>query len=165
MKKNLILIVALIGIGLIGRIIPHPYNFTPMTAIALLSAYAFKNKWIAIGLPLVSFWISDLIINNFVYAGYYENFRIFSPSFLWVYGSILCISIMGRFAINNIDMTIISQKINISSKREVIEVNISKLLSLDENKINLKGKSVDKLGIIGNNEASAALVSISLSNA
>ena len=70
-----------------------------------------------------------------------------------------------RFAINNIDMTIISQKINISSKREVIEVNISKLLSLDENKINLKGKSVDKLGIIGNNEASAALVSISLSNA
>ena len=40
-----------------------------------------------------------------------------------------------RFAINNIDMTIISQKINISSKREVIEVNISKLLGLDENKI------------------------------
>jgi 2-C-methyl-D-erythritol 4-phosphate cytidylyltransferase/2-C-methyl-D-erythritol 2,4-cyclodiphosphate synthase len=70
-----------------------------------------------------------------------------------------------RFAINNIDMTIISQKINISSKREVIEINISKLLSLDENKINLKGKSVDKLGIIGNNEASAAFVSISLSNA
>ena len=70
-----------------------------------------------------------------------------------------------RFAINNIDITIISQKINISSKREVIEVNISKLLSLDENKINLKGKSVDKLGIIGNNEASAAFVSISLSNA
>ena len=69
------------------------------------------------------------------------------------------------FVINNIDMTIISQKINISSKREVIEANISKLLSLDENKINLKGKSVDKLGIIGKNEASAALVSISLSNA
>ena len=65
MKKNLILIVALIAIGLIGRIIPHAYNFTPMTAIALLSAYAFKNKWIAIGLPLLSFWISDLIINNF----------------------------------------------------------------------------------------------------
>ena len=55
MKKNLILIVALIGIGLIGRIIPHPYNFTPMTAIALLSAYAFKNKWIAIGTSISIF--------------------------------------------------------------------------------------------------------------
>jgi len=101
MKKNIIIIVALIAIGLIGRIIPHAYNFTPMTAIALLSAYAFKNKWIAIGLPLLSFWISDLIVNNFIYAGYYENFKIFSPSFLWVYGSILCISIMGRFTLNN----------------------------------------------------------------
>lgn len=72
---------------------------------------------------------------------------------------------ISRFVVNNIDMTIISQKINISSKREVIEDNISKLLGLDENKINLKGKSVDQLGIIGNNEASAAFVSISLSNA
>ena len=69
------------------------------------------------------------------------------------------------FKINNIDMTIISQKINISSKSKVIEENISKLLSFDKNRINLKGKSVDKLGIIGNNEASAAFVSISLTDA
>jgi 2-C-methyl-D-erythritol 4-phosphate cytidylyltransferase/2-C-methyl-D-erythritol 2,4-cyclodiphosphate synthase len=70
-----------------------------------------------------------------------------------------------RFKINNIDMTIISQKINISSKRGIVEDNISKLLSIEKTKINLKGKSVDKIGIIGNNEASAALVSILLVNA
>ena len=99
MKRNIILILALVAIGILGRIIPHPYNFTPMTAIALLSAHAFKNKWIAIGLPLLSFWVSDLIINNFIYAGYYESFRIFSPGLLWVYGSVACISIMGRFAL------------------------------------------------------------------
>jgi 2-C-methyl-D-erythritol 4-phosphate cytidylyltransferase/2-C-methyl-D-erythritol 2,4-cyclodiphosphate synthase len=62
-------------------------------------------------------------------------------------------------------MTIISQKINISSKRGIVEDNISKLLSIEKTKINLKGKSVDKIGIIGNNEASAALVSILLVNA
>ena len=70
-----------------------------------------------------------------------------------------------RFKINNIDMTVISQKINISPKRGIVEDNISKLLSIEKTKINLKGKSVDKLGIIGNNEASAALVSILLVNA
>mgnify|MGYP006113319037 FL=1 len=70
-----------------------------------------------------------------------------------------------RFKINNIDMTIISQKINISPKRGIVEDNISKLLSIEKTKINLKGKSVDKIGIIGNNEASAALVSILLVNA
>ena len=62
-------------------------------------------------------------------------------------------------------MTIISQKINVSSKRDLIEENISKLLDFDKTSINLKGKSVDNLGIIGNNEASAAFVSISLNHA
>ena len=70
-----------------------------------------------------------------------------------------------KFQINNIDMTIISQKINVSSKRALIEENISKLLDFDKTSINLKGKSVDNLGIIGNNEASAAFVSISLNHA
>ena len=70
-----------------------------------------------------------------------------------------------KFQINNIDMTIISQKINVSSKRDLIEENISKLLDFDKTSINLKGKSVDNLGIIGNNEASAAFVSISLNHA
>ena len=111
MKRNIILIIALVAIGILGRVIPHPYNFTPMTAIALLSAHAFKNKWVAIGIPLISFWVSDIIINNFIYAGYYENFRIFSPGVLWIYGSIACITLMGKFSLNKVSVT----KIGLSS--------------------------------------------------
>ena len=70
-----------------------------------------------------------------------------------------------RYKINNIDITIVSQKINISSKRDAIEKNVAKLLETEETKVNVKGKSVDHLGLIGSNEASAALVSILLSNA
>ena len=36
---------------------------------------------------------------------------------------------------------------------------------INKSNINVKGKSVDHLGLIGNNEASAALVSILLTNA
>ena len=111
MRRNIILIIALVAIGILGRVIPHPYNFTPMTAIALLSAHAFKNKWVAIGIPLISFWMSDIIINNFIYAGYYENFRIFSPGVLWIYGSIACIALMGKFSLNKVSAT----KIGLSS--------------------------------------------------
>ena len=111
MKRNIILIIALIAIGIIGRVIPHLYNFTPITAIALLSAHAFKNKWIALLLPLVSFWISDLIINNFVYAGYYDSFKIFTPGMFWIYGSVACISLMGRFSLKKIN----PKKIGLSS--------------------------------------------------
>ena len=84
MKKNIILILALVVIGILGRVIPHPYNFTPMTAIALLSAHAFKNKWVAIGIPLISFWMSDIIINNFIY-NMSSNVVIFYEGFYWQY--------------------------------------------------------------------------------
>lgn len=70
-----------------------------------------------------------------------------------------------QFKINNIDITIISQKVNVSSKRDQIEESIAKLLGINKSNINVKGKSVDHLGLIGNNEASAALVSILLTNA
>ena len=69
MSKKIILILSLLIIGIIGRVIPHPPNVTPMIAIALLASHAFKNKWIAILIPLIGMWISDLIINNYLYAG------------------------------------------------------------------------------------------------
>ena len=74
MSKKIILILSLLIIGIIGRVIPHPPNVTPIIAIALLASHAFKNKWIAILIPLTGMWISDLIINNYLYAGYYDKF-------------------------------------------------------------------------------------------
>ena len=96
MKKNILLIVALIAIGILGRIIPHPPNFTPIIAIALLSSYAFKNKWMIIVIPLMSMWISDLVINNYLYAGYYDKFMFFSSGSLWIYGAILLTVLIGK---------------------------------------------------------------------
>ncbi len=105
MKKNILLIVALIAIGILGRIIPHPPNFTPIIAIALLSSYAFKNKWMIIVIPLMSMWISDLVINNYLYAGYYDSLLIFSSGFLWVYGAIICIALLGTILIKKVKIS------------------------------------------------------------
>jgi hypothetical protein len=105
MKKNILLITALIVIGILGRIIPHPPNFTPIIAIALLSSYAFKNKWMIIVIPLMAMWISDLVINNYLYAGYYDSLLIFSSGFLWVYGAIICIALLGTILIKKVKMS------------------------------------------------------------
>jgi len=105
MKKNILLIVVLIAIGILGRIIPHPPNFTPIIAIALLSSYAFKNKWMIIVIPLMSMWISDLVINNYLYAGYYDSLLIFSSGFLWVYGAIICIALLGTILIKKVKIS------------------------------------------------------------
>ena len=69
-----LLIVALIVIGILGRIIPHPANFTPIIAIALLASHVFKNKWI------VNNKLKDAILNiltryenDLPYINYYKE--------------------------------------------------------------------------------------------
>ncbi|MBA4811279.1 MAG: 2-C-methyl-D-erythritol 2,4-cyclodiphosphate synthase, partial [Candidatus Actinomarinales bacterium] len=43
--------------------------------------------------------------------------------------------------------------------------NLAKLLDINSSKINIKGKTTDNLGIIGNQSASSCQVIISLTNA
>ena len=105
MNKKIILILSLLIIGVVGRLVPHPPNVTPIIAIALLAAHAFKNKWIAILIPLTGMWISDLIINNYLYAGYYDKFVFFSNGSLWIYGAILLAVLIGKVLIRNIKLS------------------------------------------------------------
>ncbi|NDB35831.1 MAG: hypothetical protein EB023_10950, partial [Flavobacteriia bacterium] len=60
-------IIALVFIAALSRIIPHPYNFTPLSAIALFGAAHFKRDWQVIFIPIVATWLSDLFINNVLY--------------------------------------------------------------------------------------------------
>tara|TARA_B100000029_G_scaffold495687_1_gene560982 strand:+ start:1233 stop:1802 length:570 start_codon:yes stop_codon:yes gene_type:complete len=105
MSKKIILILSLLVIGVLCRMIPHPPNVTPIIAIALLASHAFKNKWIAILIPLAGMWISDLMINNYLYAGYYDKFIFFSSGSLWIYGSIIFISLIGKALIKHIKLS------------------------------------------------------------
>jgi len=70
-----------------------------------------------------------------------------------------------KYVISNIDITVLSESINISSKRDVIEKNLAALLDIDETKINVKGKSFDQMGLIGTSVASASIVTILVKNA
>ena len=94
MKKKLLLAIAMLAIVFLGRVMPHPYNFTPVIAITLLSSYIFKNKYVFLSLPLLALWLSDLFINNVVYAGYYPSFTLLSIGMIWTYGSILLVALL-----------------------------------------------------------------------
>jgi len=67
-----------------------------------------------------------------------------------------------NFYINNLDINLICEKPKISKYRNKIINSISKLMDIDKNIINLKGKTVEKLGLIGKENAIAceAIVSI-----
>ena len=104
MKKNLLLIVLFIAIIFFSRILPHPYNFTPLIAVTLLSSYSLSNKFLAIMIPLVGFWLSDLFMNNYIYAGYFADFTVFNSGMIWTYGAIVLVAIMGSSFLNKISV-------------------------------------------------------------
>ena len=65
----------LIFIATVSRLIPHPPNFTPITAIALFSITKLDNKFLATLTPLICLFVSDLFlgfytINLFVYLSF-----------------------------------------------------------------------------------------------
>ena len=87
-----------------SRIIPHPYNFFPLAIMGLFGAAYFTKKWQAILLPLAATWLSDVFINNVVYAQYYPEFTWFYSGFYWVYGSYAVITILGFALFNTVNL-------------------------------------------------------------
>ena len=74
-NKSQKIVLVIIIFGILARLIPHPPNFSPVTAIALFSGLNFKNKKFAFLIPILILFISDLLIgismiNIFVYSGF-----------------------------------------------------------------------------------------------
>ena len=67
-----------------------------------------------------------------------------------------------NFFINNVDINLICQKPKVSKHRNKIIKSLSSLLNLDMKFINLKGKTVEKLGLIGKEKAIACEVITSI---
>lgn len=63
-QLKIISIIALMGFATIYRVLPHPPNFGPMTAIALFSGVLMGRRYLAMLIPIIVLYISDLIINN-----------------------------------------------------------------------------------------------------
>ena len=67
-----------------------------------------------------------------------------------------------NFYINNLDINLICEQPKVSKYRDKILGSLSNLLNLDKDLINLKGKTVEKLGLIGKEKAIACEVICSI---
>ena len=68
-----------------------------------------------------------------------------------------------NFYINNLDINLICEKPKVSKYRNKIINSLSNLINIDKHLINLKGKTVEKLGLIGREKAIACEVICSIS--
>ena len=63
------------------RIIPHPHNFTPIIASAIMAPMLIKDRWFGLAIPILAMFISDVIIG-------------FHPYQFVVYSTLLTISLV-----------------------------------------------------------------------
>jgi hypothetical protein len=90
-KEEIKVIFGLIFIAILTRLLPHPPNFAPITSIALFSGFHFSNKRIAILIPLVGMFLSD------IFLGLHSLMPV-------IYLSFILISVMS-FYIKNLSFT------------------------------------------------------------
>tara|TARA_B100000575_G_C22889289_1_gene517630 strand:- start:187 stop:744 length:558 start_codon:yes stop_codon:yes gene_type:complete len=102
-KNNFYFILGIILLASFSRLIPHYPNFTPVIAIALFGGRFFNDRVLAILLPLLILWSSDLVLNNFIF-NYYESFIFFYPGFFWQYLPVICITLIGRYSLKKISV-------------------------------------------------------------
>ncbi len=95
LKLTDLILPGLIFITAFSRIIPHPVNVTPIAAIGLFGAAYFNRKLWAYLIPLSALFLSDLVINNTIFASYYGHFTVFYPGALFVYGGFTLIALLG----------------------------------------------------------------------
>ena len=104
MKKlnlNISLITIIIFLAAATRIFPHPPNFSPIMAIGIFGAAHFTRKWYAFLIPLVAIWLSDMVINNFIYSSSSNQFVWFYSGFYWQYFSYIIIILSGVMIFRN----------------------------------------------------------------
>ncbi len=86
MKKienlRFVTLVSIVLAAALTRLLPHPFNFTPIGAMALFGGAYFSRKILAFAVPLAAMLLSDLVIG-------------FHGSMVAVYGSFILIVAIG----------------------------------------------------------------------
>ena len=92
MKINKWIFALILAAACCFRFVPHPPNFTPVIAIAVMAVAHFQSRWLQFGFPLLIMGLSDAII------GYHSLVPV-------VYGAIFVASLAGYIYRNNLSFS------------------------------------------------------------
>ncbi|MFT3904146.1 MAG: hypothetical protein QM727_13305 [Niabella sp.] len=91
LNLNFVLVTLWIVFAVLSRLLPNPANFSPMMAIGIFGGALFARRAWAIIIPLLSIWLSDLLMNNVVYKGFFDHFVWFYDGWYWQYAIYLLV--------------------------------------------------------------------------
>lgn len=89
-------LVAIVVLAALSRFIPHPFNFTPIAAIALFGGAYFTNRWQAIAVPMGAMLLSDTILEITTGWGFHSGMIV-------VYVAFALVSVLGMVLLKNVN--------------------------------------------------------------
>ena len=96
-------VVALMRIFLSAEAPMNPIaTFTPLGAMALFGGTYFNNRIKSVLFPVLTLWMSDIILNRFVY---YNEWRFFYEGFYWTYISYALMAVAAKFIIRKVNFS------------------------------------------------------------
>ena len=107
--KNFTLSILLILVC-VSRLIPHPFNFSPVASIFLMAPLLFNDKKWSLIISFIPLIVSDILIGKFLY----HSDSLIYDGFIWVYFSYIMIWLFSYkignskgFIINNLSASLI----------------------------------------------------------
>jgi len=78
------LLVAMIFGAACFRFVDIAPNFSPVVGMSLIGAAYFSRKYLAVLVPFLALWASNLVLDNVFYAQYYDGFQWFSQPYVFL---------------------------------------------------------------------------------
>ena len=97
MKIRPATLTALILLAALSRLLPHPPNFAPITAMAVFGAVRYLDRRAAVLAPLLALLVSDLVREALYRAGLVDQWGLY-PGMWSVYGATALVAIFARMA-------------------------------------------------------------------
>ncbi len=92
---RLVIITAIVMVLAFSRLLPHPFNFSPIAALALFGGARYSNRFAAYLIPLTALWVSDLFLN----AAFYGRFVPFYDGAFFTYAAFAMMVLLGSVAL------------------------------------------------------------------
>jgi hypothetical protein len=97
MTKRALALVAFIFVVALVRLLPHPSNFAPITAMAVFGGVRFRNRIVAVFAPLLALLLSDMAHQVLCAYGLTPDWGFYKG--MWVvYGTTALIVLMASVA-------------------------------------------------------------------
>lgn len=101
-NSTLLVISFIVGAGILRLLLTGTFpNFSPVAAMALFGGVYFRDKRLALVLPLVAMFLTDLSLEIAHQAGWRE-YQGFHPVMPFVYGGFLVAVLIGMVIKNNV---------------------------------------------------------------